>query len=60
MPKMPKIPQISNPNMPTQASFITRGTSGAQQNYGGPRRPLNPIVGSTRSNTGSPSLLGGM
>jgi hypothetical protein len=58
---MPKAPKIARqPNTPTQASFITRGTMGTQQNRGGPTRPLNPVVGSSRSNVSSPSLLGGM
>ena len=59
---MPKPPKIAlQPNTPTQASFITRGTATSQQgNNRGGVRPLNPIVGSSRSNVSSPSLLGGL
>lgn len=58
---MPKVPKIKKqPNAPTQASFITRGTSSAQQSASGPAKLLNPIVGFSQSNTGLSSLLGGL
>jgi hypothetical protein len=47
------------PSMPTQASFITRGTASGQRSRAGVR-PINPVVGASRSNVGAPSLLGGM
>jgi len=62
MPKKP-VPPKPQPNMPSQASYVTRGSGSAQAMGGsasGPANLLNPIIGFGRSTSGRPSLLGGM
>lgn len=62
MPKAPKIPKpVPSPMMPTSASYVSSASrgSGALSLAMGNRR-ISPVIGSSSSSVGRPSLLGGM
>lgn len=56
--KKPSAP-VKPPSVPTRASFVSRGTAGRSisPQFSGPN--FNPVTGSSKSNVGRPSLLGG-
>jgi hypothetical protein len=50
------------PSIPAQASYIARGgvgASGGGRGAPGQLRPVAPVIGTTRSVVGRPTLLGG-